>query len=275
MADHRTPTGPDGVPAPGDRATDELEEVPMAGTSQAAADRLDEARAQLGGRVEEAREVLAARARTGSAEVAGWVKETGSELAERAGPVIAERTEHVREDLARRWHDLEEELPMDMETVGPQLERGLWQVIRAALGVLLLLPKLLVRGLGSLGSLADDVSERGLVAGERVREVAAAVPPSKRERRRRCLRTAAWTGAGFGVGLAVGWFLGRRQEDMVTYEPADLSAHLDAAPVPPGPVAAPLDPTEEPPAVVDEGEGPGDGDEPGEVEAATEDEEPR
>lgn len=274
MADRQAPTGPDGVATPQGRATDELEDVSMAGTPQAAAERLDEARAQLAERMEETREVLAARAKTGSAELASWAKDTGADLAERAGPVIAERTGQAREDLTRRWHELEEELPVDIETVAPQLERGLWQVVRAALGVLLLLPKLLVRGLGSIGSLADDVSERGLVAGERVREVAAAVPPSKRERRRRCLRTAAWTGAGFGVGLFVGWLLGRRQEEMVTYEPAVLGAHLDAAPVPPGPVAAPLD-TEEPPAVLDEPEASGDGDEAGDAEAASGDEEPR
>ena len=247
----------------------------MAGTPQAAADRLDESRAQLLERMEEAREVLAARAKTGSAELATWAKDTGADLAERAGPVIAERSEQARDDLARRWHELEEELPVEMETVVPQLERGLWQVVRAALGVLLLLPKLLVRGLGSLGSLADDVSERGLVAGERAREVAAAVPPSKRERRRRCLRTAAWTGAGFGVGLCVGWLVGRRQEEMVTYEPAELGSHLETAPVPPGPVAAPLDTTEEPPTVLEEVAEADAGDDAGDDEEATGDGEPR
>jgi len=275
VADRQAPTGPDGGPTPQRRAIDELEDVSMAGTPQVAADRLDEARAQLVERMEEAREVLAARAKTGSAELASWAKDTGADLSERAGPVIAERSEQAKEDLTRRWHELEEELPMDMETVVPQLERGLWQVVRAALGVLLLLPKLLVRALGSFGSLADDVSERGLVAGERVREVAAAVPPSKRERRRRCLRTAAWTGAGFGVGLFVGWLLGRRQEEMVTYEPAELHAHMDAAPVPPGPVAAPLDTIEEPPAVLDEAAEAADGEEDGDGEAASGDEEPR
>ena len=213
----------------------------MAGTQQAAADRLDEARVQLVERMEEARELLAARAKTGSAELADWAKDTGAELAERAGPVIAERAEQAKEDLTRRWHELEEDLPIDTETLVPQLERGLWQVVRAALGVLLLLPRLLVQALGRAGTLADDVSERGLIAGERAREVAAVIPPSKRERCRRCLRTAAWTGAGFGVGLAVGWLLGRREDEMVTYAPADVGAHLDPAPVPPGPVAAPLD----------------------------------
>lgn len=228
----------------------------MAGAEQAAVDRLEDARAQLLERTEEARALLAERARTGSAELTDWARETGADLAERAGPVIAERAEQARGELTRRWHDLEEDLPIDREKIVPQLERGLWQVVRAALGVLLLLPKLVVRGLGGLGTLAEDVSERGLVAGERAREVVAAVPPSKRERRRQRLRTVAWTGAGFGVGLGVGWLLGRSEGELVTYEPAQVGAHLDAAPVPPGPVAAPLDTTDdEPEAVVDAPQG--------------------
>lgn len=247
-------------PVAGD-GSDEAEDDLMAGAEQAAAARLEEARAVLAERAEEARQVLAERARAGGSELATWARETGTDLADRAGPVLAERTEQAKGELQRRWQELEEDVPVDLETVVPQLERGVWQVIRAVLGVLLLVPRLLVRALGGLGTLAEDVSERGLVVGERAREVAAAVPPSKRERRRHCWRTAAWTGAGFGVGLGVGWLLGRRDQAMVTYEPAELGAHLEAAPVPPGPVAAPLDTTDEQPPVT------GDvapGDEPGE-----------
>jgi len=207
--------------------SDEVEGERMATAEQAAAARLEEARAVLADRAEEARQGLT----------------------ERAGPVLAERAEQARGGLQRRWHELEQEVPVDLDTVVPQLERGLWQVIRAVLGVLLLVPRLLVRALGGLGTLADDVSERGLVVGERAREIAASVPPSRRERRRRRWRTAAWTGAGFGVGLFVGWLVGRRDQAMVTYEPAELGAHLETAPVPPGPVAAPLDTTDEQPPV--------------------------
>ncbi len=249
VADRQEPTtSADADGSPGD-GIDELEGEPMAGAEQAAAERLDEARALLAERAEEARQVLAERARTGSTELASWARETGADLAERAGPVIAERTEQAKSDLQRRWHELEEELPIDTETVVPQLERGLWQAVHAGLGALLLVPGLLVRALRGLGTVADDVSERGLVVGERAREVAAAVPPSKRERRRRRWRTAGWTGAGFGVGLFVGWLVGRREHDMVTYEPAELGAHLETTPGPPGPVAAPFDTTDEHPPV--------------------------
>jgi len=238
-----TPT--DATASTGD-GIDELEDGPMAAAEQAAAERLDEARALLAERAQEAREVLAERARTGGTEVASWARETGTDLAERAGPVIAERTEQAKDELQRRLQELEESLPIDRETAVPQLERGLWQAIHAALGVLLLLPKLLVRAVGGLGTVAEDVSERGLVVGERAREVAGSIPPSKRERRRRRWRTAAWTGTGFGVGLFVGWLVGRREHDMVTYEPTELGGHLEVAPVPPGPVASPLEDVDEP-----------------------------
>jgi hypothetical protein len=188
--------------------------------------RIEAARAALAERLDLVRDALGERARTQGAELASWARTTGGDLADRAGPVLAERAGQAREDLARRWHELEEELPVDVDTIGQQAQRGLWQAVSALLSVVLLVPRLLVTGLRQLGTLADDVADRGVVAGERARELAAQVPPSKRERRRRRLRTAAWTGAGFGVGLLVGWLLGQREPAAVPYEPADLRAHL-------------------------------------------------
>ncbi len=217
----------------------------LADAGELSAERLEEARALLAERLVEARDLLADRARTHGPEFAAWARNTSAELVDRAGPVLAERAEQARSEVARRWHDLEEELPVevDVEKVGLQVERGVWQAASALLSILLLLPKLLVRALGSLGTLADDVADRGVIAGERAREVAGTVPPSRRDRRRSAVRTAAWTGAGFGFGLVVGWVLGKRETTTVTYEPADIGAHLsptaDPYPVPPGPTADP------------------------------------
>ncbi len=217
----------------------------VAEAGELTAERLEEARALLVERAGEAREVLVDRAKTHGPELAAWARSTGADLAERAAPVISERAAQARDEAARRWHDLEEELPVDVdvEKVGRQIERGVWQVISSLLSVLLLVPKLLVRGLGALGRFADDLGDRGVVAGERAREAVAAVPPSRRDRRRRTLRTAAWTGAGFGAGILVGWVLGRRDDTTVSYEPAGIGDHLsssamDPYPVPPGPVAS-------------------------------------
>lgn len=238
MADTPVPTDLDTAQETARELIDEAG-AHLSDAGEVTAERLEEARALLAERLGEAREVITDRARTHGPELAAWARSTGADLAERAGPVISERTAQARTEAARRWHELEDELPVevDAQQVGRQLERGLWQVISASLSILLLVPKLLVRGLGALGDLADDVADRGVVVGERAREAAAAVPPSRRERRRRAARTAAWTGAGFGFGLLVGWLVGRRDDTTVTYEPADLGAHLspsvDPEPVPP------------------------------------------
>ena len=243
VADTHVPTDLDDAKEAARDLVDEVGEQ-LSDASEHTVERLEEARALLAERLVDARDVLADRARTHGPELAAWARSTGADLADRAGPVLSERAEQARTEVTRRWHELEEELPVevDVEKVGRHVERGLWQVISALLSILLLVPKLLVRALGSLGTLADDVADRGVIAGERAREVVATVPPSRRDRRRRAARTAAWTGAGFGVGLLVGWLVGKRDTATVTYEPADLGAHLgpavDPYPVPPGPAAA-------------------------------------
>jgi len=216
-----------------DDLVEQLGETVAARVDRAEAEaRIEAARAALSERLELVRDALGERARTQGAELAGWARTTGGDLADRAGPVIAERAGQAREDLTRRWHELEHELPVDVDTLGQQAERGLWQVVSALLSVLLVVPRLLVSGLKQLGTLADDVADRGVIAGERAREIAGQLPPSKRDRRRRRVRTAAWTGGGFGVGLLIGWLLGQREPVAVPYEPADLAAHLtDAQPV--------------------------------------------
>lgn len=212
--------------------------------------RIEAARAALAERLDLVRDALGERARTQGAELATWARTTGGDLVERAGPVLADRAEQARGDLSRRWSELEEELPVDVDTLGQQAQRGLWQAASALLSVLLVLPKFLVSGLRQLGTLADDVSDRGVVVGERAKELAGQVPPSKRDRRRRRLRTAAWTGTGFGVGLFVGWLLGQREPAAMPYEPADLRAHLtDPAP------DAPVDEDATDPVVTDEPDG--------------------
>ena len=176
---------------------------------------------------------LAERAGPASAELVERARRGGAELAERAGPAAAdllERADKTRGELGERWHELEEELPVDTEKVALHLQRGVWQGVQVALAGLLVLPRLLVRLLGGLGELSDDVAKRGVDVGERAREAAAIVPPSRRERRRRALRTAAWGGVGFGFGLGMGWVLGRRERPIVTYEPADVTEHLRTAP---------------------------------------------
>ena len=246
MADTHVPTDLDEAKAAVRDLADEVGDQ-LGDAGEVTAERLEEALAVVAERLVDARDVLADRARTHGPELAAWARSTGADIADRAGPVLSQRAEQARSEVSRRWQDLEGDLPVevDVEKVGRQVERGLWQVGSALLGVLLLVPRLLVRALGAFGTFADDVADRGVVAGDRAREAVAAVPPSRRDRRRRAVRTAAWTGTGFGLGLLVGWLAGRRDVTTVTYEPADLGAHLDhddaspaafdAHPVPPDP----------------------------------------
>jgi hypothetical protein len=83
----------------------------------------------------------------------------------------------------------------------------------------LALPALAVRGLRALSEVADDVAERGADASERGRELVAAVPPSKAERRRSRAKLAGVAGLGFLAGIITGWVLAGRRQTVVTYEP--------------------------------------------------------
>jgi len=238
-----------------DDVRDVLGDIVGAGTRKAgSAARLEVSKAQLVDRLDDVRGVVGPRATAAGVEFAERARVRGADLAERAGPASAELLERARRggaelaeragpaaadlrdragkargELTERWHELEEDLPVDTGKVGLQLQRGMWQGAQVALAGLLVLPKLLVRLLGGLGDLSDDVAKRGVDVGERAREAAAVIPPSRRERRRRAFRTTAWGGAGFGIGLGLGWFLGRRERPVVTYEPADVTEHLRTA----------------------------------------------
>lgn len=127
------------------------------------------------------------------------------------------RVEGVRErarDLAIGPEDAAE-LAADATRRGRALG---WRGVRLVTQVLLVVPRLLVQLLEGLGRTATRAVDRGEEAAElagslahRAREVAGAVPgplPQRPAERRRAL---AWLGVAFGIGLAVGWSLGRRQ----------------------------------------------------------------
>lgn len=88
---------------------------------------------------------------------------------------------------------------------------------RVAGGVLVEVPALLSRLLALVGAVLDMASERGRgMVGrleERGRELASAVEPPRRVRRRRALRTAAWFAGGLAAGTAVGYSLANRRRE--------------------------------------------------------------
>ena len=144
-------------------------------------------------------------------------KEQFAALAEDVGEELGERAVAARDALVERYHEIEEDLPT--EEIATKAQLGAWKALQTGLSGLLVLPAMAVRGLGSLSKLADDLTERGAEASERGRELIAAVPPSKAERRRANRRTAGVAAAGFVVGVVTGWLLAGRSQTVVTYEP--------------------------------------------------------
>jgi hypothetical protein len=152
-------------------------------------------------------------------QLAALAGDVGEDLGERAGA--------AREALLERYHELEQELPI--EEVATKAQIGAWRALQTGLTGLLTLPAMAVRALGALSGIADDLAERGADVSERGRELVAAVPPSKAERRRSRTRTAGVASVGFVGGLAVGWVLAARRQTVVTYEPT-LPANWEPTP---------------------------------------------
>jgi len=145
-------------------------------------------------------------------------------------------------DAARgRWDDLQPTL----RAAAIQLLR----VVHAAIELAMFVPRLAVRALGAIGDLLDRAEvarEKGYELSERARDMAHAVPPSRRGRWKRRLSATVLVGVGFAIGFAVGWFAASRlQDDVLFEEPAGLE-----------PIAEPLRPV---PHETSEGR---DGDEP-------------
>lgn len=182
-------------------------------------ERSERLRQELRERTDATREQLASRAADLGGELASRATEMGGELASRAtdvGEELGERANAARSALAERYHELEEELPI--EEVARKARITAWRAAQAGLSGLMTLPGLLVRGLGALSSIADDVAERGVDVSERGRELVAAVPPSKAERRHNRTRMVGIAALGFLAGLVTGTVMARRSQATVSYE---------------------------------------------------------
>ena len=131
----------------------------------------------------------------------------------------------LRKEALDRWEDLEDDLPVDVDEVAAHARTGvrkarigLWEVVRVIGELLLVVPRAIVHGLGLLGDVVDDLADRGAQVSERVRDVADAVPPSRRGRRRQVRQRLVWVVVGFLGGLCAGWTLASRRAPLVTYE---------------------------------------------------------
>jgi hypothetical protein len=117
---------------------------------------------------------------------------------------------------------------------------GLWEFVRTAVATAIAALRLVVRLLDRASSFVAVAEQRGEELGtqlggrahdlgERARDVAHQLPPSRRARRRNRLRLVGVAGASFGAGAAVGYLLASRQGQTVVYEPAGVPVHELAA----------------------------------------------
>jgi hypothetical protein len=192
--------------------------------------RADATREDVAKRTAATRDDVAKRTAATRDDVLKRMEATREQLAALAGDVgedLGERAGAAREALLERYHELEQELPI--EEVATKAQVGAWRALQTGLTGLLTLPAMAVRALGALSGIADDLAERGADVSERGRELVAAVPPSKAERRRSRTRTAGVASVGFVGGLAVGWVLAARRQTVVTYEPT-LPANWEPTP---------------------------------------------
>jgi hypothetical protein len=112
----------------------------------------------------------------------------------------------------------------DLEPVLRKLAIDVLTVFRGLIGVLMAVPRLIVRGLGFAGQLIDRAElarQKGHEYSERALDAAHNLPLSRRMRWRRRVSTTLLIGLAFAVGFAVGWVLAQRALDEVLEEVVD------------------------------------------------------
>jgi hypothetical protein len=154
----------------------------------------------------------------GTEQLTADAQERARELRQRVGSSLEDlhAGEHVREVGDQLRHQLDDTIKPAVHQAAPSLGKGILTAIQA----LAALPVLLVRFAGRLVSTAESVPERGTELKERAQHLMHDTPRARRQRRERRVQLAMWTSAGFGVGVGLGWFLGRRSTAELAYEPA-------------------------------------------------------
>jgi hypothetical protein len=124
-------------------------------------------------------------------------------------------------DLAARADEVRDRVPELVDELEPRVRqariRG-WELVRALIGALLVLPRVLVRVLRVLPGAVETAADRSGELADRARHAAARTAPVQRARRRRRKQLALWTAGGFLAGAATGWLLARRRAPEVRYE---------------------------------------------------------
>jgi hypothetical protein len=166
---------------------------------------------------------------------------------------LRDRLEGAREHAGELGHevleraaDVRERVPDLLEDLEPASRRARikgWELVRTLVGVLLVLPRLVVRLLGALPNVVERAADQGGEVADRARHVASSVPSVRHARRRRQKQLIAWTAGGFVAGAVTGWFLGRRTRPEPIYEATVGDAGGATVPTVDLTAPAPTDPT--------------------------------
>ena len=106
----------------------------------------------------------------------------------------------------------------DLRPAVRRTEIGALSILRDVLGVLLIVPRLVVRLLGTVADAVDTTAARGEDLAERGRQAIDALPEARSTRRQRRMRGAAWVVGGFAAGFVTGWLVAQRQAEELVYD---------------------------------------------------------
>lgn len=138
------------------------------------------------------------------ADVPERAREVGGELRGRVTDIVGEVSHRVADATSA----------MPDRATARRAGIGVLEIAQAVLGVVIAVPRMITRALTiarALTERAEVLAERGHELSQRAREVAHAVEPSRRDRRRHRLGAVGLVAAGFGAGFAAGWFAAERR----------------------------------------------------------------
>jgi hypothetical protein len=143
---------------------------------------------------------------------------------------LRERTIDLAGDLQEQVVHTANTLP-DREELTRRAGIGVLEGAQAVIGLVVAVPRLFVRALRiarELTERAERVADHSHELRARARRVAQAVEAPRRARRRRRVESVGLVAAGFGVGVAVGWFVAdRRIRAEREHDAAQARAHAE------------------------------------------------
>jgi hypothetical protein len=196
-----------------------------------------EAREAMTRSVEDGRELLIARSadlRDAFGDRAAVWGELAKDRAADLSGDLEQRAGEWRDVVRTRARALEKDLPVDTDDAWAYAQMGGWQLVRGLIALVAFIPRLIVRVLGGLSRVVDQLA--GVDVRARGRELAAAVPLPAGSRKPSRRRTVLLLALGAVIGFVGGVAASRRRAPIVTYDvppraPQDAVAPREVTPL--------------------------------------------